>query len=571
MITKRISAPYSFVPLNKDVYIPAWYNKVSQDIPFEDGEDGIIEVKWRNVSPLIICDGSCGKSEVAQSVFVDMPDGTRRYFIPGSSIKGMLRNVMAIMSFGKFNEYNKAHFSKSKKPYAYGVKDLVKRGQPACDTTEHDLCETIFGWTGEKSMKGRVQVGHAFCDNEDHMLLSKRSGVLGTPKASFYPLYLKQDEGTKKHVTYDDKNAQVCGWKRYRIQKGSTTRALPEGNENDNIGSDFCPLKAGQTFTMRISVHNLRKVEIGALLSAITFHETKGIWHSIGGAKSFGYGKLECASVTLRGFRYADKKEYLYAFEQTMNGFAEEKKLGKWNGCDQIRTLLSIASEHSDEQVKMMILKEYNDAKSKKHLGVPYPETEKSSVIPAIPDEKKREKVRKENAALYSEIETLHKDGNLEFAKLKLEELIRLLQNEGVPTVPEQQRLQTLKQEIEEQRQKDQERSAQEEKAKQEAYINNGLNGTLNEKYDDGERFKVNSWKTCASKIGTWMKRKKEVALTAEEKDVLAKVVCRLKSAPDKKEEKHWQQADSKIWKEVAAYLSKERADRLFNGEECYD
>ncbi len=110
MITKRISAPYSFVPLNKDVYIPAWYNKVSQDIPFEDGEDGIIEVKWRNVSPLIIRDGSCGKSEVAQSVFVDMPDGTRRYFIPGSSIKGMLRNVMAIMSFGKFNSFTDRKF-----------------------------------------------------------------------------------------------------------------------------------------------------------------------------------------------------------------------------------------------------------------------------------------------------------------------------------------------------------------------------------------------------------------------------------------------------------------------------
>ena len=89
MVTKRISAPYSFVPLNGEVYIPEWYNKVSQDIPFEDGEDGSIEVTWRNVSPLIIRDGSCGKKETAQSAFVDLPDGTRRYFIPGSSLKGI--------------------------------------------------------------------------------------------------------------------------------------------------------------------------------------------------------------------------------------------------------------------------------------------------------------------------------------------------------------------------------------------------------------------------------------------------------------------------------------------------
>ncbi len=579
MATKRISAPYSFVPLNKDVYIPDWYNKVSQDIPFEDGEDGIIEVKWRNVSPLIIRDASCEKTDVAQSVFVDLPDGTRRYFIPGSSFKGMLRNVLEIMSFGKFNKYNKAHFSKrvdkKKAPYAYGVEDLVKGGQPACDTTEHDLCETIFGWTGEKSMKsmkGRVQVGHAFCDNEELMLLPKRSGVLGTPKASFYPLYLEQDEGTKKHITYDNENARVSGWKRYRIQKGSTTRALPEGNDNDNIGSDFCPLKAGLTFTMRISVHNLRKVEIGALLSAITFHETKGIWHNIGGAKSFGYGKLECVSVTLRGFRYVDKKEYLYAFEQTMNGFAEEKKLGKWNKCEQIRTLLSIASEHSDEQVKMMTLDEYKDAKSKDSLGFPCPETEKCSVIPVIPDEKRKNDVRKNYDANYAAIEALHKDGNLLQAKQKLEELIKLLQRDGVDTAPEQLELETLKWELDEQRQKDQERWALEEKARQEAYINNGLDGALNEKYPDGVRFKVDCWKTCKSKVTSWMRKNNEETLTAQEQDVLAKVVCRLKSHPkDKSEAKGWQQADSKIWKEVAAYLSKERADRLFKGEECYD
>ncbi len=82
----------------------------------------------------------------------------------------------------------------------------------------------------------------------------------------------------------------------------------------------------------------------------------------------------------------------------------------------------------------------------------------------------------------------------------------------------------------------------------------------------------MDCWKTCKSKVTSWMKKNNEEALTAQEQDVLAKVVCRLKSHPkDKSEAKGWQQADSKIWKEVAAYLSKERADRLFKGEECYD
>ncbi len=599
MATKRISAPYSFVPLNGEVYIPEWYNKVSQDIPFEDGEDGIIEVAWRNVSPLIIRDSSCRKKETAQSAYVDLPDGTRRYFIPGSSLKGMLRNVMAIMSFGKFNEYSKACFSKrvkkEKVPYRYGVEDLVRRGQPSCGTEEHDLCETIFGWTDGNSMKGRVQVGHAFCVNEANMLMSERSGVLGQPKASYYPLYLKQNENNnnnkKYHITYDNEKAQVSGWKRYRIHRGSTVSDLPEGNGNENTTSGFCPLRPGLIFTMRISVHNLRKVEIGALLSAITFHHTEGVWHSLGGAKSFGYGKLECeySSIKLSGLQY-DKGDYLAAFETEMNNFTQSKIKEDWTSCDRMKTLVAIASEHTDDVVRMMELDEYTSTKkystkenSDPDFYLPYPENVSRGLTSALTEEYKMrqleearrrrvEKVRENLSPRNTEIETLRGNGNLDQAKQKLEELIRLLQREGVPTEPEHQQLEALKHEIDEQRQRAQECRAQEEKAKQEAYINNGLAGALNEMYPDGARFKVDCWKTCADKLKTWMKRNKEDALTAGEQDVLAEVVCRLKDNPkDKKEAKDWQQSDSKIWKAVAGYLSKERADRLFNNEERHD
>ncbi len=599
MATKRISAPYSFVPLNGEVYIPEWYNKVSQDIPFEDGEDGIIEVAWRNVSPLIIRDSSCRKKETAQSAYVDLPDGTRRYFIPGSSLKGMLRNVMAIMSFGKFNEYSKACFSKrvkkEKVPYRYGVEDLVRRGQPSCGTEEHDLCETIFGWTDGNSMKGRVQVGHAFCVNEANMLMSERSGVLGQPKASYYPLYLKQNENNnnnkKYHITYDNEKAQVSGWKRYRIHRGSTVSDLPEGNGNENTTSGFCPLRPGLTFTMRISVHNLRKVEIGALLSAVTFHHTEGVWHSLGGAKSFGYGKLECeySSIKLSGLQY-DKGDYLAAFETEMNNFTQSKIKEDWTSCDRMKTLVAIASEHTDDVVRMMELDEYTSTKkystkenSDPDFYLPYPENVSRGLTSALTEEYKMrqleearrrrvEKVRENLSPRNTEIETLRGNGNLDQAKQKLEELIRLLQREGVPTEPEHQQLEALKHEIDEQRQRAQECRAQEEKAKQEAYINNGLAGALNEMYPDGARFKVDCWKTCADKLKTWMKRNKEDALTAGEQDVLAEVVCRLKDNPkDKKEAKDWQLPDSKIWKAVAGYLSKERADRLFNNEERHD
>lgn len=547
MMIKRISAPYSFVPLNREVYIPAWQNKVSQDIPFEDGEDGIIEVKWRNVSPLIIRDCSTDENQVSQSTFIDMPDGTRRYFIPGSSLKGMLRNVMAIMSFGKFNSFmnrqfgyrnisdnsyrnkmsvvkhgwlekqgndyflfpckgevekikieevealfpnynnkkdksawirNKAigknafpeikrnnvtyrlfatgmmkgkrhellipddtddddavklpeevwksffnvyehtpDFEKYKEmleegygipvgyiredetevikaigmgkmlryPFKHNIAELVRKEQR--EAQEKDLCETIFGWTDKKdSMKGRVHVGNAFCEETGDITEKNLvKVVLGEPRASYYPLYLRQDQNRGKHYNYDNDKARISGWKRYRIHKNDTIGEIPLNNDNENTISKFQPLKSGLTFTMRISVHNLRKIEIGALLSAITFHHTEGVWHNIGGAKSFGYGKLKCEfpSIKLAGLQY-DITEYLYAFEEEMNKFTKATLNANWISCNQMKTLVAIASEHNANIVKMMNLEEYtktkNMSKNNTYYYLPYPENTNRSL-----------------------------------------------------------------------------------------------------------------------------------------------------------------------------------------------
>ena len=602
MEIKRISAPYSFVPLNSKVYIPAWHNKVSQDIPFEDGEDGIIEVKWRNVSPLIIRDGSFGKSEPAYSAFVNLPDGTRRYFIPGSSIKGMLRNVMAIMSFGKFEKFNDRQFGYIRNnqtgavsvigmgkmlryPFKYKISDLARREQ--AEVKEHDLCETIFGWTDKNgSMKGRVQMGNAFCEDEGNIVENEIvKVVLGEPRASYYPLYLKQDERRGKYFKYDDANARLSGWKRYKIHEDGSSIEMPTDNGNDNPTTKFCPLKAGLTFTMRISVHNLRKIEIGALLSAITFHHTEGVYHSIGGAKSLGYGKLKYSSIGLTNLKYK-MNEYLAAYEEEMNKFTTDKLSAKWISCEQIKNLVAIASKHSNDVVRIMTLKEYTETKKKSKNSnsfyCPFPENTTCSLTTALSEEYRKhkqqevarlkaEKIREKYADSYSRIETLRHDGDLKQAKSKLQELIKILQKEGIATEEEQQRLNTLEQEIEK---KEKEAVAQrqaEEAQKNAELVENGLDAFLNEKYPDGVKFKVDCWKTCESKLRKWKKTKGETELTVEEQDVLAKVVCRLKNSPKKEETKNWLKGDSKIWCEVAKYLSKERADKLFNKEERYD
>ena len=96
----KITAPYNFVPLNEKVFYPSWSEQVTQDLPFSDSEDGVIEVKLKNVSPLFTRDGALN----VHSAHIMGKVGKRHYFIPGTTIKGMLREIIEIMSFGKMQE-----------------------------------------------------------------------------------------------------------------------------------------------------------------------------------------------------------------------------------------------------------------------------------------------------------------------------------------------------------------------------------------------------------------------------------------------------------------------------------
>ena len=538
-MSDMITAPYNFVPLNKHVYLPDWADQISHDIPFEDGEDGYIEVTWENVSPLCIRDASAGDD--GYSMHVKQPDGSRLYFLPGSSLRGMLRNTLNILAFGKMEQYDnrffgerrfgtvpneefgwlylkgdeyvlceceepvsqilisevesligerydrrgskawernvkirdsfygKKHLTKEnilfpiieqggkeyalfatgwmagklcelliptqttreillrselkesflkiykrkdtgaspffnemldkekripvsyikdgndnikalglsymiRCPYKYSVRDLVNKEQRRPEyegadgkvKVKRDLSDVIFGWVdGDSCQKGRVQICNAYAEygTQEKELVK---GVLGEPKASFYPLYLKQQEGGQ-YKNYNSDDALISGRKLYRVHKGNEPLDLPQGNGNEKIENKFRPIPAGNSFVMRINVHNLRRVEIGALLSAITFHETSGVFHNIGSAKGFGYGKLKCVALNLhlQGLNSGkeDKEDYLKAFEMEMDKFVKSSFKCNWADTPQIIRMMAIMSEHTPQEVRMMVMEDYTREK----------------------------------------------------------------------------------------------------------------------------------------------------------------------------------------------------------------
>ena len=101
-----IKSPYNFVPApsEKEVFKPDWANKVSHDIPFSDGESGEIELKITSMTPIFIRNGHKKDDQTNEFSHYVNENGEKKYFIPGSSLKGMFRNVLEIMSFSRMDK-----------------------------------------------------------------------------------------------------------------------------------------------------------------------------------------------------------------------------------------------------------------------------------------------------------------------------------------------------------------------------------------------------------------------------------------------------------------------------------
>lgn len=146
-----------------------------------------------------------------------------------------------------------------------------------------DLAECIFGTAKESlgQLKGRVNISHAFaCGTPNKCGIV--TTVLGSPKPSYGPLYASSG-------TWNDANAQIKGRKRYPVR----TTLLPPNEGTDSQTCKFIPLDQGTSFKGRITFHNLKECELGALIAALTFNGHPECCHSIGEAKPLGYGKVK--------------------------------------------------------------------------------------------------------------------------------------------------------------------------------------------------------------------------------------------------------------------------------------
>lgn len=233
-----------------------------------------------------------------------------------------------------------------------------------------DLADCIFGTTnGNRLLKGRVSFGHAFCTNEDPQQADYVRLILSSPKASYYPCYIAQSRTNGKLNTYND--GRISGWKRYIVR--TSVGDLPElpADVSENTYTTLYPLESGTEFTSVVRFHNLRPVELGALLSALTFHNHPECFHQLGQGKPFGYGKVKIDSV----LQIADNRYKKFEKEVFMAKFESVLPNSQVRSNDLIAMASNSDSNRDYSYMKLSVnpaINEFQEAKTKNEYLQPF-------------------------------------------------------------------------------------------------------------------------------------------------------------------------------------------------------
>lgn len=105
-----VTAPYNFVPLSEHVCLakeldPALDGIPSQDHPIEGGLSGRIDLTLTAHAPILVSWSEGGGNPKRFGSIDGVPH------IPGSSLRGMVRNVLEIASFGRMGFVDDARTS----------------------------------------------------------------------------------------------------------------------------------------------------------------------------------------------------------------------------------------------------------------------------------------------------------------------------------------------------------------------------------------------------------------------------------------------------------------------------
>lgn len=296
-----------------------------------------------------------------------------------------------------------------------------------------DLPDAIFGRLPGKDkkprgLKSRVDFEPIIAVGQPVVLKGNKwdeARVLSSPKASFYPAYIRQPHNGKgslpgvqtgKYASYtpdntpgmpeEVQNPQLAGIKIYPVRDDYDLPSYPQEIRNfydwntkqktaaERQATLLRPLDKDTKFTGRIYFHNLRPFELGALLWALTLGDSK-LRHKIGMGRPLGLGEISIQIEGLEGIynelekdlrekRTGDHAFFIKEFTKEMKKVfeahkAEHKQNGKeWMTSEQVATFLAasnpvIGKTHEQRLQYLPRPEDFSAAKNSGYVLATYP------------------------------------------------------------------------------------------------------------------------------------------------------------------------------------------------------
>lgn len=277
-------------------------------------------------------------------------------------------------------------------PYQFSIGQAIEHANPdhVRPGARLDFADGLFGTVhqleeGERragvlALKGRVGISHAKAIGRVQPGAPIQT-VLGAPKASYYPNYVEQDPTSPgspppngQYMTWNDSNCRPRGWKRYRPvttwQQPAASNAEGLKQNLDNVGTTLRPLPAGTVFRAHVDLHNLRPMEVGALLWALALGGDPNR-HTLGLGRPLGFGKVRMAvgshALQAADGQAVDLNMCRKAFEDYM-----EDQVKDWSNTPQIKELLALARPTPPDNLRYQRLSP-NEFTEAKKLGLALP------------------------------------------------------------------------------------------------------------------------------------------------------------------------------------------------------
>lgn len=194
-----------------------------------------------------------------------------------------------------------------KLPYTHSIHDAIGHtSKQHLETKQADFADLLFGFIDdETALRGRVNIGLGFLYTDHAIIKTSKATVLSSPKATYYPLYVYQNNNKEFNQLMKD-TAKLSGWKRYQAKPVNILP--PPEKSTPKVQVKLETLPENTIFGSKIRFHNLRPVELGALLWVLDFGGRTHLNHQIGIGKPYGLGQIKLA-VTHSKLRRNDAKQ----------------------------------------------------------------------------------------------------------------------------------------------------------------------------------------------------------------------------------------------------------------------